>query len=144
MCPFADDPGRAQEFVCWIWLNRRGAHGSLNVVDGLAHSCDIFFYKVGGGFEETQFEGLGEGRLAQYSRLFGLGELTGIDLPGEIAGLVPDRTWKRLSYGESWSTGDTYNMSIGQGFLEVTPLQMLNATAASPAGGGRARTGGRT
>lgn len=132
---FPNDPGRAQPFVCWIWLGRRGAHGALNVVEGLAHSCDIFFYKVGGGFEETDFEGLGEKRLTAYSRLFGLGELTGIDLPEEIPGLVPDRTWKRLTYGESWSTGDTYNMSIGQGFLEVTPLQMLNATAAVANGG---------
>lgn len=132
---YPNDPGRAQPFVCWIWLNRRGAHGALNVVEGLAHSCDIFFYKVGGGFEETEFEGLGEERLAQYAKLFGLGELTGIDLPEETAGLVPDRTWKRLTYGESWSTGDTYNMSIGQGFLEVTPLQMLNATAAVANGG---------
>lgn len=132
---YPNDPGRAQPFVCWIWLSRRGAHGALNVVEGLAHSCDIFFYKVGGGFEETEFEGLGEERLAQYAKLFGLGELTGIDLPEETAGLVPDRTWKRLTYGESWSTGDTYNMSIGQGFLEVTPLQMLNATAAVANGG---------
>jgi penicillin-binding protein 2 len=132
---YPNDPGRAQPFVCWIWLDRRGAHGSLNVVEGLAHSCDIFFYKLGGGFEETEFEGLGEDRLADYARLFGMGELTGIDLPGENSGLVPDRTWKRLTYGESWSTGDTYNMSIGQGFLEVTPLQMLNATAAVANGG---------
>jgi penicillin-binding protein 2 len=73
--------------------------------------------------------------LSHYSRLFGLGELTGVDLPGEAAGLVPDRTWKRLTYGESWSTGDTYNMAIGQGFLEATPLQMLNATAAVANGG---------
>lgn len=132
---YPNDPGRAQTFVCWIWLNQGGAHGQLDIVGGLAHSCDIFFYKVGGGFEETQFEGLGEARLAHYSELFGLGKLTGIDLPGETPGLVPNRTWKRLTYGESWSTGDTYNMSIGQGFLEVTPLQMLNATAAVANGG---------
>jgi penicillin-binding protein 2 len=134
---YPNDPGRAQEFVGWIWLNQGGAHGSLNVVEGLAHSCDIFFYKVGGGFEEIGFEGLGVDRLSTYSRLFGLGELTGIDLPGETAGLAPEsfRTWKRLTYAESWSTGDTYNMSIGQGFLEVTPLQMLNATAVIANGG---------
>jgi penicillin-binding protein 2 len=132
---YPNDPGRAQPFVCWIWLDRRGAHGMLNVVEGLAHSCDIFFYKVGGGFEENNFVGLGEERLAQYARQFGLGSYTDIDLPGEADGLVPDRTWKRLTYGESWSTGDTYNMSIGQGFVEVTPLQMLNATAAIANGG---------
>jgi penicillin-binding protein 2 len=134
---YPNDPGRAQPFVCWIYLNRGGAHGALNVVEGLAHSCDIFFYKVGGGFEETQFKGLGEKRLSYYSRQFGLGELTGIDLPFEYPGLVPESfaTWKRRTFGESWSTGDTYNMSIGQGFLEATPLQMLNATAALANGG---------
>ncbi len=134
---YPDDPGQAQTFVCWIWLNQGGAHGSLNIVEGLAHSCDIFFYKVGGGFEEAHFEGLGEARLSVYSRLFGLGEPTGIDLPNEAAGLAPEsfRTWKRLNWGQSWSTGDTYNLSIGQGFLEVTPLQMLNATAAVANGG---------
>jgi len=134
---YPNDPGRAQEFVCWIWLSQRGAHGSLNIVEGLAHSCDIFFYKVGGGFEETHFEGLGIDRLSTYIRLFGLGEPTGIDIPGEVAGTAPEsfRTWKRLTYGESWSTGDTYNLSIGQGYLEATPLQMLNATAAVANGG---------
>jgi penicillin-binding protein 2 len=134
---YPNDPGRAQEFVCWIWLNRGGAHGALNIIEGLAHSCDIFFYKVGGGFEKTQFEGLGADKLSRYARLFGLGELTGIDLPFESAGLAPEsfRTWKRLTYGESWSTGDTYNLSIGQGFVETTPLQMLNATVAVANGG---------
>jgi penicillin-binding protein 2 len=116
-------------------LQQGRAHGALNVVDALAHSCDIFFYKVGGGFEETEFAGLGVQRLARYSEQFGLGQLTGIDLPGETPGLVPDQTWKRRTFGESWSTGDTYNMSIGQGFLETTPLQMLNATAAVANGG---------
>ena len=134
---YPNDPGRAQAFVCWIWLSRRGAHGALTVTEGLAHSCDIFFYKVGGGFEETHFEGLGVDRLSKYARLFGLGEPTGVDLPGEVSGLAPEsfRRWKRLTYGESWSTGDTYNLSIGQGFIEATPLQMLNATAAVANGG---------
>ena len=131
------DEGRATTFVCWIWLGRGGAHGSLNVVEGLAHSCDIFFYKTGGGFEETGFKGLGEPRLSQYNRLFGLGQPTGIDLPGEAAGLAPESfsEWKRLTFGESWSTGDTYNLSIGQGFLLATPLQMLNATVPVANGG---------
>ncbi|MEJ5199593.1 MAG: penicillin-binding transpeptidase domain-containing protein, partial [Anaerolineae bacterium] len=59
----------------------------------------------------------------------GLGEPTGIELPGESRGLVPDSKWKRLNYAEPWLTGDTYNISIGQGFLLATPLQMANATA---------------
>jgi penicillin-binding protein 2 len=132
---YPNDPGRAQAFVCWIWLQQGGAHGELDVVEALAHSCNIFFYKIGGGFEETNFQGLGVERLAQYSEHFGLGQLAGIDLPGETPGLVPNQTWKRRVFGESWSTGDTYNMAIGQGFLEATPLQMLNATAAVANGG---------
>ena len=120
---YPNDPGRAQPFYCW---NEAG-HGALDVVGGLAQSCDVFFYKAGGGFEETDFDGLGVGRIAEYARLFGLGEPTGVGLPAESGGLVPTADWKRKTYGESWSTGDTYNLSIGQGFLEVTPLQMLNA-----------------
>ncbi|MBM2827434.1 MAG: putative penicillin-binding protein, partial [Dehalococcoidia bacterium] len=69
-------------------------------------------------------------RLAQYARRFGLGEPTGIDLPGEIAGLVPDSPWKEETLDEPWLLGDTYNMGIGQGFLMVTPMQMLTMVSA--------------
>jgi penicillin-binding protein 2 len=120
---YPNDPGRAQSFYCW---NRYG-HGTLDIVGGLVNSCDVFFYEVGGGFEETHFRGLGVERIAQYARLFGFGAPTGVELPSEVGGLVPTSSWKRLTVGESWSTGDTYNLSIGQGYLEVTPLQMLNA-----------------
>jgi len=126
-----NDPGTAWPFYCW----NRGGHGSLDVVGGIAHSCDIFFYKTGGGFEEIRFKGLGVERIAQYARMFGFGEPTGVELPAEIAGLVPTSSWKRLTYGESWSTGDTYNLSIGQGYLSVTPLQMLNAVNVVANGG---------
>jgi penicillin-binding protein 2 len=98
------------------------------VIGGIAQSCDIFFYQLGGGFKD--FRGLGMERLAEYAQAFGFGELTGIALPGESPGLVPDDRWKRETYGESWVTGDTYNAVIGQGFVLVTPLQLLNATAA--------------
>jgi len=128
---YPNDPGQAQPFYCW---NRAG-HGSLDIVGGIAHSCDIFFYQVGGGFEETNFRGLGVSRIAEYARLFGFGEPTGVELPAEVDGLVPTSEWKRLTYGESWSTGDTYNLSIGQGFLTVTPLQMLNAVNVVANGG---------
>ncbi len=120
---FPNDPGRAQPFYCW----NRGGHGWLDMVGGIAHSCDIYFYKVGGGFEEEEFDGLGVAGIAEYSQLFGLGERTGIELPGEAGGLVPTADWKRLTYGETWSTGDTYNLAIGQGYVLATPLQMLNA-----------------
>ena len=120
---YPNDPGQAQPFYCW---NEAG-HGALDVVGGIAHSCDVFFYKTGGGFEEADFDGLGVARIAQYAQMFGLGKPSGVELPAESAGLVPTSDWKRHTYGESWSTGDTYNLSIGQGFLEATPLQMLNA-----------------
>ena len=129
---FPEDPELAQPFYCWIHKYGRG-HGSLNIVQAIAHSCDIFFYQLAGGFED--FEGLGLERLAHYARLFGLGERTGIDLPGESAGLVPSKQWKWLNYHENWATGDTYNVAIGQGFILVTPLQMLNATVAIANGG---------
>jgi len=131
---YPNDPGQAQKFYCW---NRAG-HGWLDVVGGIANSCNIFFYKAGGGFEESGFEGLGmdeESGIPHYAHLFGFGEPTGVELTGEIGGTVPTRNWKRLTYGESWSTGDTYNLSIGEGYLEVTPLQMLNAVNTIANGG---------
>lgn len=132
---FPDDAELAQPFYCWIDLQMRGAHGPVDVVEALMHSCDIFFYQIGGGFKDSDFDGLGVERLAQYSRLFGLGETTGIDIPGEYGGLVPDPKWKRDYYQETWTTGDTYIMAIGQSFLQVTPLQIANAFAVVANGG---------
>ncbi len=129
---FPDDPTQAQKFVCWI--NKYGGkHGLINVEQALEVSCDIFFYIVGGGFQE--FPGLGNDTLAYYARQFGYGEKSGIALPGEHPGLIPTSKWKRLNYAESWTTGDTYNMAIGQGYVLVTPLQVVNATAAIANGG---------
>jgi len=124
---FPDDRRQDQPFYCWSHKHGFG-HGRINLVQAIAVSCDIFFYQLAGGYYE--FEGLGVETLDEYARLFGLGEVTGIDLPGEHRGLVPDPKWKRLTYAENWVTGDTYNMAIGQGFILATPLQMLNATAA--------------
>lgn len=129
---FPGDITKAQPFYCWIQAYGRG-HGSINVTEALAESCDVFFYQVGGGLRE--FQGLDVNRLAEYARLYGYGEPTGIDLPGEHGGLVPSDQWKRLTYGEGWFTGDTYNMSIGQGFVLATPLQVVNATVAIANGG---------
>jgi penicillin-binding protein 2 len=128
---FPDDPKLAQPFYCWY----REGHGRVNFVTGIAESCDVYFYQIAGGYEPTGFEGLGFERLAYYSELFGLGSPSGIDLPGEGAGLVPTPKWKRVNYAETWVTGDTYNMGIGQGFVLATPLQILNATAAIANGG---------
>jgi len=130
-----DDATLAQPFYCWIQLQYGHGHGPLAVVDALAQSCDIFFYQVGGGLEETEFEGLGVDRLAAYATEFGLGNPTGIDIPGEAGGLVPTPLWKRQVYQETWTTGNTYNFSIGQGDVLVTPLQMVNALAVVANGG---------
>ncbi|MCO6450608.1 MAG: penicillin-binding protein 2 [Caldilineales bacterium] len=126
---FPDDPRLAQPFVCWIY-KQGGYHGDLNVTQALAESCDIFFYKLGGGWYATEFEGLGQPALTEYSEMFGFGEVTGIDLPAEHQGLIPDAKWKRITKGERWVTGDTYNMSIGQGDVLATPLQVTQMTAA--------------
>jgi penicillin-binding protein 2 len=124
-----EDTTKAQTFYCWY---ERG-HGALNVVGAIRQSCDIFFYQAAGGFED--FAGLGMEKLADYSRAFGFGEPTGIELSGEATGLVPNDRWKRQNYGENWVTGDTYNAAIGQGYVLATPLQLLNATVAVANGG---------
>ncbi|MEN8098584.1 MAG: penicillin-binding protein 2 [Chloroflexota bacterium] len=126
-----NDPGQAQPFYCWY----REGHGHLNIVGAIAQSCNIFFYKVGGGFPEDRLDGLGEQSLAQYAEQFGYGANTGIELTGEATGHIPTARWKRLTYGESWSTGDTYNMAVGQGFVTATPLQVLNMAATVANGG---------
>lgn len=110
-----------------------GAHGWLDFYQAMARSGDVYFYQLAGGHYD--FPGLGVERLAAYSRAFGLGEPTGIDLPGEIGGIVPTPAWKLREFGEEWYTGDTYNMGIGQGFWAVTPLQMLMVVTAFANGG---------
>jgi len=124
---FPWDQSLAQPFVSWNAKYGYG-HGLITVRDALAVSDDIFFYMLGGGYLE-RFSGLGSKAIGDYARLFGLGSKEGIELPGEARGLVPDSKWKRLNYAENWLTGDTYNMSIGQGYILATPLQMANATA---------------
>ena len=128
---FPADRGHDVDFVCW---NRQG-HGMVDFVGGIAQSCNVYFYKIGGGFAPDRIEGLGIERLGQWMTLFGMGKVTGIELPGEAAGFIPTRDWKRITWGESWSTGDTYNAVIGQGYVHVTPLQMLNAYNALINGG---------
>lgn len=130
---FPDDPRYAQPFYCWIREFGTG-HYQVNVREALTVSCDVFFYQVAGGYRKT-FEGVGIDKMVEYSELFGFGSTTGIDLPGENPGLVPDPRWKRLTYAETWAAGDTYNMAIGQGAMLSTPLQLLNATAAIANGG---------
>ncbi|MDH5562798.1 MAG: penicillin-binding protein 2 [Nitrospirota bacterium] len=100
---------------------KRGGHGSVALNKALAESCDVYFYKVGNQ--------MGIDPIAAYSRQFGLGEKTGIALPSERAGLVPSSEWKQKNRGERWYPGETISISIGQGFLSVTPIQMAKAVS---------------
>jgi penicillin-binding protein 2 len=116
-----NDPGVPREYVCWT----DAGHGMVNYVHAIALSCDVYFYKISGGFHEEVPQGLGIWRLGEYARALGYDRLTGIELPGEEYGLMPDPTWKRLNVGENWATGDTYIASMGQGYVLSTPLQVL-------------------
>ncbi len=108
-------------------------HGWVNLRKAIAVSANVYFYIVGGGYKEQA--GLGSGRIKKYLNLFGWGEKANIDLPQETQGLVPDRRWKEDNVGESWYVGDTYNLSIGQGYLQTSPLQVAMAFAALANGG---------
>jgi len=119
---YANDPGREREFVDW---NPAG-FGQLDFVHCLANSSNVCFYKLGGGFEdEIPNGGLGICRLGTYAAALGYGEKAGIGLPDEENGLLPDPTWKRINQAESWSSGDTYIASVGQGYVLATPVQVL-------------------
>jgi penicillin-binding protein 2 len=112
---------------------KAGGHGMTDVRKALALSVNTFFYYIGGGY--GNFVGLGVSGLDKYARLFGLGEVTGIDLPGERKGFVPTAAWKEETKKEPWYVGDTYHFAIGQGDVIVTPLQVANYTAAIANGG---------
>lgn len=109
-----------------------GGHGITNVRKSLAQSVNTFYYYIGGGYDT--FEGLGVDRIDEYLNKFYFSHLLGIDLPGEVSGFVPSKEWKEKK-GEKWYVGDTYNLSIGQGDLLVTPLQIADMTSFFANGG---------
>ncbi len=112
------------------------AHGPLNFVTGFAHSSDIYFYTLAGGSPMApNVRGVGPDAIAKYARMLGFGAPTGIDLPNENGGIMPDPQWKLATFDEPWTIGNTYQEAIGQGFVAVTPLQLLNAYAAVANGG---------
>ena len=111
-------------------------HGSLDFVNGFAHSSDIYFYTLAGGSPMApNVRGVGPDAIAKYARMLGFGAPTGIDLPNENGGIMPDPAWKLATFDEPWTIGNTYQEAIGQGFVAVTPLQLLNAYAAVANGG---------
>ncbi len=117
----------------WFPDWKAGGHGRVNIIGALADSVNTFFYTIGGGYGD--FTGLGLARLVSYGKLFGLTEEAGIDLPGERTGFLPTPEWKLKERGERWFLGDTYHLSIGQGDILVTPLQVANYTAVIANGG---------
>ena len=121
------NPGVVYVFRDWM------AHGIVDMRRALARSSDEYFYYMVGGYED--FEGMGPDALARWARAAGFGQATGIDLPGEVAGLVPDTAWKQEEFGVPWVLGDSYPFSIGQGYLTVTPMQMAVLAAAIANGG---------
>lgn len=112
-----------QVFTCW---NETG-HGSLSMVDAIAHSCNVYFYTLG--------KDLGIERFNKYMQKLGVGEKTGIDLPAEAMGIIPSAQWKEREVKEIWFPGDSINLSIGQGYLLLTPLQVQNVITAIAADG---------
>jgi penicillin-binding protein 2 len=102
-------------------------HGTVNLLSGIVHSCDVYFYNVGNR--------IGIDTIAKYAKLAGLGMKTGIDLPGEAVGLVPSEQWKIRTTRQKWYPGETISVSIGQGALTVTPLQLAAAIGGLAVGG---------
>ncbi len=119
-------PNNTRPFVDWIFDTRPSGFGQIDFYHCIAFSSNVCFYKVGGGFgTEIPNGGLGIFRLGEYARALGYGAASGIELPGEARGLIPDPRWKRINQGENWSTGDTYIATVGQGYVLATPLQVL-------------------
>lgn len=112
-----------RDFHC----HKKGGHGTMNVLSAIEESCDIFFYEVA--------RKVGIDAIAAMSNRFGLGELTGIDLPGEKAGIIPSRAWKKAARGEPWYEGETLSVGIGQGYVSTTPLQLAVMTSRLANGG---------
>lgn len=127
---FPDQPSR---FVDWK------PHGWVNLYSALARSSNVYFYALGGGLPDSEldllrnpkneFNGLGIERLKTYWRMFGLDEKTGVDLPSEASGFLPDPNLKKERGKGQWRVGDTYNVAIGQGDLLATPMEIINFIA---------------
>jgi penicillin-binding protein 2 len=115
-------PGQKSVFTDWK------AHGWTDMGQALAVSSDVYFYSIGGGFGDQK--GLGITNLEKYTRLFEIGTKTGVDLPDEKSGTIPNPQWKLENFkGDIWRIGDTYHSSIGQYGFQVTPIEMTRATA---------------
>ena len=120
-------PFAGRDYRCW----KKEGHGRVDVRRALSESCDVFFYRTG--------LRLGIDRLAWYAKAFGLGVRSGVTLDQEARGLIPSSAWKKKRFGVAWQEGETLSVSIGQGYVLATPLQMAMLTAAVGNGGIRHR-----
>jgi penicillin-binding protein 2 len=120
-------PFAGREYRCW----KKDGHGQIDVRRALTESCDVFFYRTG--------LRLGIDRLAWYAKAFGLGARSGVELDHEARGLIPSAAWKKKRFGVPWQEGETLSVSIGQGYVLATPLQMAMLAAAVGNGGVRYR-----
>lgn len=117
-CPgFYSLPNSRHRFRCW----KRSGHGSVNLIDAIVHSCDVYFYQLS--------LDLGIDYMHDYLANFGLGSTTGIDLIGESQGTLPNQEWKETTIGKPWYKGETIIAGIGQGYMLTTPLQLAVSTA---------------
>src|SRR5580658_2041444 len=112
-----------RRFGCWV----KGGHGPVGLEKAIYQSCDVFFY--------TLAEKLGIDRIAKYATDLGLGQKTGIDLPNEVAGVMPSEEWKIKNFKQKWFAGETISVGIGQGAVAITPVQLLRAISAISMGG---------
>jgi len=117
-------PGSDQIWRDWTVEEGVGAQGVLTLHWALVNSCDTIFYQIGNALDEKD-----DSLLPDMAKAFGLGQATGIPYLAEISGIVPDPNWKMQNVGDYWARGDAVNLSIGQGFLQATPLQMANVYA---------------
>ncbi len=148
--PWTWDETQGNDYPCW---ELEIGHGDVDVFKGIAHSCDVYFYNVGAPDSVADngvrvhyyipndpnqhfFMGMGVDKMYAYiTKAFGYGKASGIELAGEADGIVPNPKWLFQTLDQNWSIGDTINMSIGQGHLLCTPLQLVNSTAAIACGG---------
>ena len=116
-----------RRFMCW----KKGGHGTVDVHHALVQSCNVFYYLLG--------RKVGIDAISKYAKMFHVGEITGIDIPGESRGNPPSAEWKQRIHKEQWYPGDTISVSIGQGLLAVTPVQMATMISAVANGGSLVR-----
>jgi penicillin-binding protein 2 len=121
-CPGFLELGKGK-FHCW----HRGGHGTVDLHSGIVESCDVYFYEVA--------RRIGIERIAEMARRLGMGDRLGIDLPGELSGLIPDKAWKQKRFDRPWQIGESLIAGIGQGYVLTTPLQLAVMTARLANGG---------